>query len=434
MSSDKRLLLDALLVGMPAVGLLAWFVATSTESLLSRAVIAGLVLGWVMLAAYRVRNRFVYHLRTFSILVEAIRREDFSLRSSRHKDSGVLGNLFQQVNELADHLQDMEQQEQELRGLLAKVIGKIDVAILAIDHRDELCLVNPRAAQLAALPAEQLLGVSLEETVFGQFSFSDEPSLCEVEFPGAIGRWQVSWQEYRQEARPGKLLFITDLRQVLSRQEAQAWKGLIRVITHEINNSLTPISSISQTLASRLAGRDVKAGDEDFLQGLELIGQRSNDLTGFVADYARLARLPEPQMQELPLPTLLQGVASLHPGRVVFVGDDTWDGMVTADPVQLEQLFINLVKNALEASEASEEPVKIALERDEARAVVRVLDRGPGLANPSNLFIPFYSTKPKGSGIGLTLCRQIAESHGGLLTLENRDGGNGAVSTLTLPL
>ena len=433
-SSDKRLLLDALLVGLPAIGLLAWFLFTSTESLLSRSVVTGLVLGWILFAAHRVRNRFIYHLRTISTLVEAIRREDFSLRSSRNREQGVLGKLFQQVNELADHLQNAEQQEQELRGLLGKVIGQIDVAILAIDHRDELCLVNPRAVQLAGVPADQLLGQPYADTVFGQFEFSDEPRLCEVEFPGAIGRWQVSWQEYRQEARPGKLLFITDLRQLLNRQEVKAWQGLIRVITHEINNSLTPISSISQTLASRVASRDIPTGDEDFAQGLALIGQRSNDLTQFVAEYARLARLPQPQMQSFSMPSLLKDIVGLYPGQVSFSFDESWDGEIEGDPVQLKQLFINLVKNALEATEGESAEVKLELERQDGRVVIRVWDQGCGLANPANLFVPFYSTKSKGNGIGLALCRQIAESHGGQLRLENREDEQGAVASLVLPL
>lgn len=432
LASDVRLFLDVLLVAVPTAILLVWFWWSSAEPLATKWVISGLACLWVLMMAERVRQHFTYHLRTLSTLVEAIRQEDYSLRSSRYREPGALGELYRQVNALADCLQRSEQQEQELRGLLGKVIAQIQVAILAIDSEQIIQLVNPRAALLASLPAADLIDRVITDTPFATLAYTPEPTLIEHEFPGASGHWQISWQEYRYGARPGKLLFITDLKQALSEQEARAWQSLIRVITHEINNSLTPISSISQTLVSRLTMQEVPRQDADFLKGLGMIGQRSDDLTRFIAEYARIARLPEPQKRPFNLTALLAKLEKLYEKQVIFVGDNTSDVQVTADPTLIEQLLINLIKNSLEAATGSGAPVELTIHKGESTVQVQVLDRGSGLANPANLFVPFYTTKAKGSGIGLVLCRQIAHAHGGRLVLENRKAEAGAVATLEL--
>ena len=432
LASDVRLFLDVLLVAVPTAILLLWFWLSSSEPLTSKLVLTVLTCLWVLIMAERVRQHFAYHLRTLSTLVEAIRLEDYSLRSSRFREPGVLGELYKQVNALADCLQRTEQQEQELRGLLGKVIAQIQVAILAIDSGQKIQLVNPQAAKLAALPASALIDHAFADTPFAALAYTPEPNLIEHEFPGAAGHWQISWQEYRYGARPGRLLFITDLKQALSEQEARAWQSLIRVITHEINNSLTPISSISQTLVSRLTMQDVLRSDADFLKGLGMIGQRAEALTRFIAEYARVARLPEPQKRPFDLVSLLEKLEKLYEKRVVFVREQQSAVPVTADATLIEQLLINLIKNALEASADSGEPVELRIRNGETDVQVQVLDRGSGLANPANLFVPFYTTKDKGSGIGLVLCRQIANAHGGRLRLENRVDEVGTVATLEL--
>ena len=432
MASDVRLFLDVLLVAVPTLLLLLWFWLSSAEPLASKLIISALALVWVVLLAERVRQHFTYHLRTASTLVEAIRLEDYSLRSSRSRESGALGELYRQVNALADCRQHAEQQEQELRGLLGKIIAQIQVAILAFDSEQNIQLVNPQAAKLAGSPAADLINRNITDTPFATLNFTAQPNLIEQEFPGASGHWQISWQEYRTGARPGKLLFITDLKQVLSEQEARAWQSLIRVITHEINNSLTPISSISQTLASRVAATDVTRGDEDFVKGLGLIGQRSEDLTRFIAEYARIARLPEPQKRPFDLASLLEKLQNLYGERVLYRRDKESQAIVNADPTLIEQLLINLIKNGQEAMGEPGQPVELKLDNAENSVTVQVLDCGQGLANPSNLFVPFYTTKDKGSGIGLVLCRQIANAHGGRLRLENRKDRTGAVATLEL--
>ncbi len=432
LASEVILFLEVLLVAVPAAFLILWFWLSSSEPLMSKMVISALAVLWVLLLAERVRQRFSYHLHTLSTLIEAIRQEDYSLRSSRFREPGALGELHRQVNALAERLQHAEQQEEELRSLLGKIIAQIQVGILAIDSEQIIRLVNPQAARLAALPAAELINRAVAETPFAALHFTTEPTLIEHEFPGASGRWQIGWQEYRSSGHPGKLLFITDLKQVLSEQEARAWQSLIRVIAHEINNSLTPISSISQTLASQVSARDVARGDEDFLKGLALIGQRSGDLTRFIAEYARIARLPEPQIHPFDLADLLEKLEKMYEKRVVFRREEDTRGTVTADPTLIEQLLINLIKNGLEASAAGEEPVELKLCRDGSRVLVKVIDHGHGLANPANLFVPFYTTKDKGSGIGLVLSRQIANAHGGQLRLENRRDGNGAIATLEL--
>ncbi|MEH6592742.1 MAG: ATP-binding protein [Halioglobus sp.] len=433
-ASDYRLYLFSLLVALPSIGLLVYFWVVSGQGLFSKVMITGLVLLWVLVMANLVRQHFLYHLRTLSTLVEAIRLEDYNFRSSRSREPGGLGELYLQVNALASQLQYSHQQEEELRSLLTKIISQINVAILAFDSEQKIRLVNPQAARLLDLPAQSLIDQSFADTAFSQLAYSTEPSLLDFRFPGAEGRWQIVWQEYRYRGRPGKLLFITDLKQVLSEEESRAWRSLIRVIAHEVNNSLTPISSISQMLLTKLQRGEVPARDEDFAQGLELVASRADDLTGFIAEYARIARLPTPVMSEFSLAALLLKTAKLFADRPLLLTEPVPEITLLADPVLIEQLLINLLKNAFEASSGDSETVTLHCSYTAERCQIVVSDQGQGIANPANLFVPFYTTKPKGSGIGLVLCRQIAEAHRGYLTLENRADQRGAIATVALPL
>jgi two-component system nitrogen regulation sensor histidine kinase NtrY len=227
---------------------------------------------------------------------------------------------------------------------------------------------------------------------------------------------------------------MTDVSRSLRDEERQAWQRLIRVIGHEINNSLAPIKSIAGSL-ERLVARDPKPADweSDMRDGLQVIGGRADSLSRFTAAYAQLARLPAPTIEPVSLAPLVTRVAGLEQRLAVHVAGGP-GVILRADAAQLEQLLINLVRNAVDAALVTRGGVRVGWTVTDTQVRVYVDDDGPGVSNPANLFVPFFTTKPGGSGIGLVLCRQIAEAHGGTVTLENRQPGPGCRAELVLPL
>jgi nitrogen fixation/metabolism regulation signal transduction histidine kinase len=257
----------------------------------------------------------------------------------------------------------------------------------------------------------------------------------EVSFPGGTGRWELRRSVVRQEGYPLQLLALSDLSRALREEERQAWKRIIRVLSHEINNSLTPIKSISGSLKGMLAGSGLPADiGDDVERGLEVISSRAEALGRFMASYAKLARLPQPELAPVEIGSLVREVADLATQiEVEVIGGE--DISFHADPDQLGQALINVLKNAVEATvEAGGERVTIRWAAENGQLHIIVEDEGPGLGDTGNLFVPFFTTKPGGSGIGLVLSRQIIEGHGGSMELESRGDGKGARALLIVPM
>jgi len=238
---------------------------------------------------------------------------------------------------------------------------------------------------------------------------------------------------FREGGRPHELLVVADLSRALREEERAAWQRLLRVLGHELNNSLTPIRSMTATLA-KLLGQQPPPADwrEDVGGGLAVIGERAEALTRFMAGYTALARLPPPNKREIELGELVRRVARIEQRLGVAVADAP-PLSVQADPDQIEQALINLIKNAADATLPARGGVRVRWRRERDSAHIEIEDDGPGLGTTENLFVPFFTTKPGGSGIGLVLARQIAEAHGGSLTLESRADARGCVAHLTLP-
>jgi signal transduction histidine kinase len=233
---------------------------------------------------------------------------------------------------------------------------------------------------------------------------------------------------------PLRMLVITDLSRALRQEERQAWQRLIRVLGHELKNSLTPIRSIAGSLET-LLGRDPRPSDweEDLRRGLAIIASRSGSLKRFMDAYSRLARLPRPSLEPVDLGDLIRRVVGLET-RLPVALEPGEELVVRADGDQLEQLLINLLRNGVDAARETGGGVQVGWARNGVEFEVWVRDEGPGLPNTANLFVPFFTTKPGGSGIGLVLSRQIAEGHRGTLTVENRYPGPGCEARLRLPL
>jgi two-component system nitrogen regulation sensor histidine kinase NtrY len=389
--------------------------------------------GWLGFAS-AARERVASPLRTLANLLEAIREGDYSIRArgARHEDA--LGEVMQQVNAMGATLRAQRLGALEATTLLRKVMEEIDVAIFAFDHQERLKLVNRAGERLVGLPAERVVNLPASDIGLAEFLKGEGAQTVQRTFRGASGRWGVSRSDFREGGLPHKLLVITDLTRPLREEELQAWQRLVRVLGHELNNSLTPIKSIATSLSAMLK-RTPQEDDweEDMTRGLSIIATRSEGLSRFLGAYARLAKLPRPRFDPVDMETWIGRVAALE-NRVNVVVQPGEPIVVRGDTDQLDQLLINLIRNAADASLETNGEVAVGWTRLGSQAVVYVRDQGPGLSNTTNLFVPFFTTKPGGSGIGLVLSRQIAEAHGGSLTLRNRDSSAGCEALLTLPL
>jgi two-component system, NtrC family, nitrogen regulation sensor histidine kinase NtrY len=347
-----------------------------------------------------------------------------------------LSLAYQEMNELEGILRNQRLGAVEATETLRKVLEEIDVAVIAFGPDGVLRLVNRAGERLLGQPADRLIGRSAAELRLAEALTGIAPRTLEMTLPGGQGRWELRRSVVRQEGYPLQLIALSDLSRALREEERAAWKRIIRVLSHEINNSLAPIKSISGSLRSML-GRERLAGElgDDVERGLSVINGRAEALGRFMASYATLARLPPPEPAEVDVAALVRRVADLETRlRVEVISGQ--DLRIQADQDQLEQALINLVRNAVDATieAGGGDGVSIRWITRAGRVHLLVEDRGRGLADTANLFVPFYTTKPGGSGIGLVLSRQIAEGHGGTLELENRGDRTGARARLVLPL
>lgn len=394
-----------------------------------------LVPAWVVL---RLGEQAQRPLQTLANLLAALREGDFSFRARRGEGGDALGTVYAELNTLAELLQQQRLKALEATALLREVMGEIEVAIFAFDGEDCLRLVNRAGSDLLGLPMARLQGEGAAALGLEVALRSSATGLLDLSLPGRTGRFEVRRTTFRQGGHPMQLLVLSDLTHTLREEERRTWQRLIRVLGHEINNSLAPIQSLAESLV-RILEAQGEDWMEDARQGLGIIGGRAQGLGRFMASYTRLARLPEPCLRPLELGTLVRRVAQLERQVSVRVTAGP-EGRVSGDEDQLSQALINLLKNAAEAAAAGtgegegEGEVEVGWVIRAREVEVWIRDTGPGLPEGGNLFVPFFTTKPGGSGIGLVLSRQIAEGHGGSLVLQNRTDRPGAEARLRLPL
>jgi nitrogen fixation/metabolism regulation signal transduction histidine kinase len=384
----------------------------------------------------------VFSLQTLSNLLAALREEDFSVRGRDAQRDDAMGEVMIEVNALSETLREQRLGALEATALLRTVMEEIDVAIFTFDNETKLRLVNRAGERLLARPLERLLGFTAGELGLGACLEGEQARTMELSFPGGSGRWGMRRGSFRQAGLPHHLVVLSDLSRALRDEERQAWQRLIRVMGHELNNSLAPIQSVAQSLESGLQTitntPEAQTGPaaallDDMRQGFGIIRSRTEALGRFMAAYSRLARLPSPKLAPVDVRAWISRVAKLET-RVKLKMEEGPDIVISGDADQLEQLLINLVHNAADAVQENGGGASIGWSRQDSYLNVWVADEGPGISNTANLFVPFFTTKQGGTGIGLVLSRQIAEAHGGTLTLENRRDAKGCEARLRLPL
>lgn len=411
----------------------AWSIIAGTLGFL--ALITFILLGALL-------EQVVRPLQTLSNVVASLRERDYSFRARGARRGDPLGELAIEINQLADQLQEGRVAEIEAAALIRNVVEFMDAPVIAYDRDGLLRLVNPAAERLFNLSAAVALGKTVSSLGLHDIVEQPDRGILTLAQKGDGSRWMVHRSSFRQRGFPLTLLILTDVGAALREQEREAWRRLIRVLGHEINNSLTPIKAIAGALKSRMQASDA-ARIPDFERALNIIESRAESLNRFLQAYQKLSELPKPALRRTQLRPLLERMAAIETRLRVHL-DPGPDITLVVDPDQMEQMMINLIRNAVEAALArSPEPdsslptdpaVSISWRRDGDFVEILVTDNGAGVMNPSSLFVPFYTTKAGGSGVGLALARQICEGHGGSLSLANRPLGHGCQAQLRIPV
>jgi two-component system, NtrC family, nitrogen regulation sensor histidine kinase NtrY len=453
---ERRIRMLSLCVAAPAfvlAAILLWQAKASGEM---TATLLGVAAFLSLLAAGMLMEQIVRPLQTLANVVSALRESDYSFRARGARQLDALGELALEINEFADLLQSQRLGEMEAAALLRCVISSMDAPVLAFDPAHRLRLINPAAERIFRLTEQRALGSTAGDLQLALLLDQPDRGILVIPGKGNPVHWMVRKSSFRQSGIPHTLLVLSDVSIALREQERDAWQRLIRVMGHEINNSLTPIKSIAGSLRSLIRINPQKAekmqgfgADEDgynMERGLKIIESRAESLNRFIQAYRQLAQLPPPALQLVSLPLLIERAVALETRVAVQVRPGV-DIVLELDPDQIEQLVINLLRNAAEAAMArvpdgpkrekgtkEGSQVTISWRASPQAVVILIEDNGIGLINPSNLFVPFYTTKPGGSGIGLALARQICEAHGGVLQLANRLDGPGCCAEIRLPL
>jgi nitrogen fixation/metabolism regulation signal transduction histidine kinase len=435
---ERRIVRFSALLALPGVLISGILICLEPWGLGSKLFLLGAELLASLVIGVALYHHIIRPLQSLANVVGALREDDYSFRARLGVQHDALGELSVEVNALADLLAQHRTGTIEVNALLQRVVEEVDIPLFAFDPERKLRLVNSAGEKLLRQPSQELLRKTADELGLQTTLSCDNETLVQLHFRSDL-RWLVRRSSFRQQGVPHTLIVLSDVSRALRDEERRAWQRLIRVMGHELNNSLAPIKSIAGSLSARLSSMDLEGRQQhDFERGLSIIENRAASLNRFLQAYRQLAQMPPPVLQHCSISTLVTRVAAMETRIDVKVipGPEV---TLMADPDQLEQMLINLLHNAAEAALLPPIPSESAPEilcgwtLNEKYVVLTIEDNGPGLMNPGNVFVPFYTTKAGGSGIGLVLSRQISEAHHGSLELSNRKGRRGCAVTVTLP-
>lgn len=433
LSYERRIVGMALLAVVPLAAAAVLLVAAGDYPQIVTWTVALLIGATLGVATIALREVVVYPLRTLANVISAIREEDYSLRAREAADPTVLGDVMLELNQLSATMRRRHFAALEAAALVRAVMAEVDAAIFAFDAQSRVELVNRAGERLLNESSETLIGKTAAEIGIAELLDSGDAS-ASLGLIRSNKRWNVRVSTFRREGELHRLLVIADISRALRQEEIRAWQRVVRVLGHELNNSLTPIKSIAGSLEEALeAEKSATPLHANLTRGLSVINRRADSLARFLSGYSELARLPEPTLRAIELESVARRVVALD--RRIDVRIDGGPALLLeADEDQLEQLLINIIRNAIDAALDTGGGVAVSWRASGEQAEIAVLDEGAGLASTANLFVPFFTTKPGGSGIGLVLSRQIAEAHGGALMLRNREDRTGCEAILRIPL
>ena len=378
-----------------------------------------LITGGVFIGLY---SKVLTIFQRIGTQLDALQHQDFSILAKPVFEVGIVAEFQQQFNALRESLQIHKSHYNQQLFVLYQMIDHLNTPILVFDPKQRLSYANSAFAQLFGRPWQTLrhaepalLGLVMKS----EWQFSEAAKQQE---------WQIRTSRFVDQGQENQLLIFINIKSALRNQELEAWQKLIRVLSHEIRNSLTPVAALAQSLQQKVSQPREK-------EALSVIEERCQHLRDFVARYAQFQQPVYVEKKQIDLQALIDKIQGLFPNQPLALLDK--DIQLHTDPVLLQQVLINLLKNAEEAGSPPatvELTTQIIREHAQHYCEIKILDQGQGITNEDNLFVPFYTTKSQGQGIGLNLCRHIVEQLGGQLSLHNRIDHTGACALIRLPL
>lgn len=410
------------------LGFVVWY---ADFSLLSMLTILPLFALLCFFCVFHIKHILESHFFSLANVIESLRMKEYATRLAMPHGNEAWTQVLHEIDELAKGLSETQITAVESGIILDKLLAEFDIPVFVFDRHDVLSNINHAAEQLFDRKKEHLLGLNTHQLMLTEAFEHSSGHIFKHWFPNKGGRWELRKNYFIQNSQRYTLILINDLSKALREEERLAWQRLLRVLGHELNNSLASIISVSDTLSKRLHEDKDDKWLTYYEKAVSVINERSQSLSRFAESYAKVGKLPSPNKEQCRLEDIVSRVCNLLTGS--FDYSDNTDCQLEVDPDQLEQMLINLLKNAVEASSVNL-TVSIKWEVFEQGVMINIIDAGKGLPMSDNLFVPFFSTKENGNGIGLFLCRQIAEAHGGTLALLPRRDKQGCIAQCWLPI
>ncbi|MEW6999174.1 PAS domain-containing sensor histidine kinase [Colwelliaceae bacterium BS250] len=402
---------------------------------ISAYLIAFILIILLLLCSYVVvasKQNSEYQVRTLSNLIESLIDGDYTLRG-RLQTNQAFQELLNLVNNLADTLAKHKIEAKQSRLLLERIMEQMDAMVLATDEKGFVVMANASANKLIMGDVDNITDIELATLPIGAEIVKSPAGIIDFDQSQLSGEHFLFKESFLSEGQTHQLYLLTNAERLLMEKERKAWQSLLRVLSHEMNNSLTPIATISQSMQDKLQKNSEQLNSASLLAGISIINERADSLSTFIASYSQLSHLPLPNKSSFAFNTMIDNLAPLFPeGKII--SDESCDIVVNADKSQFEQVLINLFKNGFEAMTAVDDKIiNVKCYQQGKWQHLAIIDHGTGIANADNLFVPFYTTKNQGSGIGLALCKQILFNHNGLIKLKNTSLHSGVEALLSLP-